>query len=252
MIIEYHRPQTLDEAISLIRRKTPRTLPLGGGTRLNRMSQGDLAVVDLQNLGLDQIQMTSVNLDIGGAVKLQTILNNSNIPDAFHKALVNEGGANFRNQATIAGEIVACDGRSAFITALLAMNTHLVWLPGEREVGLGDYLALRETWESGGLICKVVLPLNGTLSLEIVARSPNDQPILCVAVCRWKSGRTRVALGGIGKAPILTMDAPDVVGAEVAARNAYLYAEDEWASAEYRSQTASELVRRMIGAGIGG
>jgi putative selenate reductase FAD-binding subunit len=252
MITEYHRPQTLDEALLLLRRKTLKTLPLGGGTRLIRSKETDFAVVDLQNLSLDQIHWAGVNLEIGGTVKLQTLLNTADIPGALQRAIRNEGGANFRNQATIAGEIVACGGRSAFVTTLLAMDARLVWAPGGKEVGLGDFLALRATWESDGLISQVVLPLNGNVLLEIVARTPHDQPILCVAVCHWPSGHTRVALGGAGKTPILAMDGLDMTGAEQAARNAYLRANDEWASAEYRSQTASELVRQMIGLGTGG
>lgn len=252
MIIEYHRPKDMDEAISLLSRKTPKTVPLGGGTRLSRQTQGDVAVVDLQDLGLDQIHSVGANLVIGAAATLQNILNQSQIPVALRKALVNEGGLNFRNQATIGGEIVVCDGRSALAAGLLAMNAHITWLPGEKKVSLGDFFVLRDSWGSGRIIRTVELPLNGDLALEIVARSPLDRPILCVAVCRWPSGRTRVTLGGYGKAPIMVMDGPEPVGADQAARNAYIHAGDEWASAEYRSQIAGAVVRQMIDARVGG
>jgi CO/xanthine dehydrogenase FAD-binding subunit len=252
MIVEYSRPTHLDEAIGLLTRKTPKTFPLGGGTRLRNKNLGDIAVVDLQALGLDRIQASGVNLDIGATVKLQALLNHPKTPSALQKALVNLGGLNLRNQASVAGEIVSCDGRSALITGMLAMNAHLIWLPGEKKVSLGDYLALRGNWDGGALIGSVELPLNGTLSLEIAARTPLDQPILCVAICRWPSGRTRVALGGYGKSPILAMDGPEAGGAEMAVQNAYLHAEDKWASGEYRSRAAAALLRQMIGGKIGG
>jgi CO/xanthine dehydrogenase FAD-binding subunit len=252
MIIEYHRPKTLEESLSLLSRKAPRTFPLGGGTRLSRQTKGDVAVVDLQELGLDQVQISGANLIIGAATRLQNILAQAQIPAALQKALVNEGGLNYRNQATIAGVIVDCDGRSAFATAMLAMNAHLVWLPGEKKVDLGEYLSLRDSWESGGLIHSIELPMNGKLSLEIVARTPMDRPILCAAVCRWSSGRTRVVLGGYGKTPMMVMDGPEPVGADQAASSAYLHAGDEWASAEYRSQTAGAIVRQMIAEQVGG
>ena len=42
------------------------------------------------------------------------------------------------------------------------------------------------------------------------------------------------------------MDGPEPVGAAVAAREAYRFAEDDWASAAYRMDTAGKLVQRMI------
>lgn len=35
MILEYHRPKTIDEALALLERDNPRTVPLGGGTTLS-------------------------------------------------------------------------------------------------------------------------------------------------------------------------------------------------------------------------
>jgi len=35
MITEYHRPEALETALKLLRRKTPATRPLGGGTILS-------------------------------------------------------------------------------------------------------------------------------------------------------------------------------------------------------------------------
>jgi CO/xanthine dehydrogenase FAD-binding subunit len=132
------------------------------------------------------------------------------------------------------------------VTALLAMDARLVWLPGDREVSIGNYLPLRATWEPGGFIRTVDVQMNVRLQIETIARSPMDRAIVCVAVCRWPSGRTRTALGGFGKEPVLAFDGPDPTGADAAARNAYLHAEDAWASAGYRSEMAAALTRRII------
>ena len=53
MILEYHRPKTVKEALQLLNRSTPLTRPLAGGTVLNQPGQEAMAVVDLQSLGLD-------------------------------------------------------------------------------------------------------------------------------------------------------------------------------------------------------
>ena len=67
------------------------------------------------------------------------------------------------------------------------------------------------------LVTQVRLPLNARLAFESVARTPADLPILCVAVARWHSGRTRLAVGGFGAAPCLAMDGPEAGGIEIAA-----------------------------------
>ena len=246
MIIEYARPETVEETIRLLMRSEPKTIPLGGGTYLSQHSEGKVAVVDLQRLGWNQIIENSGTLEVGAMVTLQQLLESGMLPKAVVSALHHETGQNMRSQMTIAGSIVTSDGRSAFTTALLALNSRLRWIPEEGEVGLGDYLALRESWAGGLLIQSVLIPLNGILQMEWVARSPLDRPVLCVAVCRWPSGRTRVCLGGIGKSAILAMDGPEPAGADLAVRDAYLNASDAWASAEYRSTVGMEITRRLL------
>jgi CO/xanthine dehydrogenase FAD-binding subunit len=95
-------------------------------------------------------------------------------------------------------------------------------------------------------VTSLSVPLNARLAYESVARTPADLPIVCAAAAAWPSGRTRLALGGYGPAPRLAMDGPDAEGAEVAARNAYNEAMDEWASAEYRQEMAQVLARRCV------
>ncbi len=94
------------------------------------------------------------------------------------------------------------------------------------------------------LITSIVFPIKVKLAYESVARTPADQPIVCAAAVQWKSGRTRLALGGWGPAPILAMDGPEPAGMEAAGRSAYSHCEDEWASAEYRQEIAGVLAQR--------
>ena len=144
------------------------------------------------------------------------------------------------------GTVVAGSGRSSFLTGLLAMGAQMVWLPGEVEIPLGDYLTLRTAWNGGSLLQSIRIPTHVVLGIETVGRTPGDQPILCVAICRWPSGRTRVALGGYGQTPILALDGPEAIGSDLAVKNAYSHASDQWASADYRSSVAAELVRRLL------
>jgi CO/xanthine dehydrogenase FAD-binding subunit len=119
-------------------------------------------------------------------------------------------------------------------------------LPGNEQVGLGDFLPLRGDRLSGRLITRVNLPLNVRLAYEAVARTPADLPIVGAAVAIWPSGRTRVALCGYGSAPFLAFDGAEAQGAEIAASSAYSQAADEWASAGYRREMAGKLVERAL------
>ncbi len=246
MILEYHRPASLEEALRLLARNQPKTLPLGGGTYLSRKVMEDVAVVDLQALGLDFIQIHGSQLEIGAMARMTTIIQDNAIPAMLRSAVEAEYPLNLREMTSLGGAIASNDGRSALLTALLALDARLVWLPGENEVALGNYLPLRHAWNEGKLIRSVLIPANSRLAIESVARTPLDRPVMIAAICQWPSGRTRVSLGGFGQAPILAADGPDATGADLAARNAYLLAEDEWASAEYRSQMAYELVRKLL------
>ncbi len=144
---------------------------------------------------------------------------------------------------------MAADGRSPFVTAMLALGAQLTIFKKDadsQKVALGEFLPLRSDHLSGELITQVNMPVRVRLAYHYVARTPADLPIVCVAVCQWPSGRTRVALGGYGSTPILAMDGPGPAGAEIAARDAYCEAGDRWASADYRSEMAATLTIRGL------
>jgi putative selenate reductase FAD-binding subunit len=246
MISEYYRPKTLEETLELLSQKATPVYPMGGGTALNRPRKERMAVVDLQALDLGGIQREGNHILIGATTTLQQLYESTEIPEALRNAIHLEASLNLRNAATAAGTLVAADGRSPFATAMLGLDAHLVWLPGERETVLGDYLPLRGKQEFGKLIVRIVIPANARLSFENVARSPDDRPVVCAALARWPSGRTRLALGGYGSAPVMAMDGTEAGGVEMAARSAYAQAGDAWASAAYRQDTAGILARRCL------
>lgn len=250
MITTYHRPQTLEETLALLAQ--PNTLPLGGGTELSHTSES-IEVVDLQALGLDALSKSGNTLELGATLTLQALLESEHCPPALKSALKLEAPLNIRNSATVAGTLVAADGRSTFASVLLALDAKISvssQSQAEETLNIGDFLPLREQVR-GKLITKVTLPLNTKLAFEYVARTPSDKPIVCVAVAGWGSGRTRVAVGGYGKSPMLSMDgassADDLLpSAQTAVRNSFHEATDPWGSAEYRMDVAATLVKRAL------
>ena len=246
MITNYHRPQTLDEALTLLTQ--PDTIPLGGGTLLSHGTADPVQAVDLQLLGLDSLIKNGNNLELGATLTLQALLESEHCPAALKSALKLEAPLNIRNAATVAGTLIACDGRSTFASMLLAMDAKIEQAILDhskieyRVTNIGDFLPLR----SSNLITKIIMPLNIKLAFEYVARTPADTPIVCAALAQWNSGRTRLVLGGYGKSPMLAMDGTEADGAEAAARNTYHEATDQWASAEYRVDVAATLAKRCL------
>ena len=225
MIIEYHRPKTIEAALELLARPQPCTLPLGGGTVLNRPSSEAIAAIDLQALSLDGLRVSGNRLLIGATVTLASLGEQAGLPPALLKAIGLELTYNLRQVATVAGTLVSAGGRSGFAAAMLALDAELELRahpasghPEGARMRLGDLLPLRRERLRGRLITQVEIPLNVRLAYEYVARTPADLPILCVALAKWRSGRTRVVVGGFGSAPCLAMDGPTEDGAEIAAQ----------------------------------
>src|SRR6266542_604076 len=260
MITTYHRPKTLEEALTLLTQ--PNRIPLGGGTLLSRPTTDPVEVVDLQSLHLDSIKKTGNNLELGATVTLQQLLESDLCPEALKPALKLEAPLNIRNAATLAGTLVTCDGRSTFTTTLIALDAKLEIKsidkfqliemeteshPPKQDVdtlSIGEFLPLRMERVTGKLITSITIPLNTKLAFDYVSRTPADKPIVCASLAQWNSGRTRLVLGGYGKNPLVAMDGTEAEGIETAARNACHEATDEWASAEYRMDVAATLARR--------
>lgn len=248
MIIEYYRPETLEEALSLLSQPSPKAKPLGGGTVLNAPSAEDYAVVDLQALGWETIEQKGRDLRIGATATLQSLLDTGGIQPALAEAIRLQATYNLRQTGTVAGGLVSADGRSPFLSVMLALDAALVWQPGDVEQPLGEFLPMRGGDWPGKLISEVRINTQVQLAFEYIARSPADKPVMLAAAARWSSGRTRIVLGGYGKASLTILDGEANEGVLEGAEAAYLTAEDQWATAEYRSEMAKVLAARCLAA----
>lgn len=245
-ILEYQRPETVEDAVWLLSREHPKTIAILGGYPFQHQEGEAVAVVDLQALGFNTITEKGKSLDIGAMVPLQALMDVVSGLPGFVAAIHHEATYNRRHMTTVAGSLVNADGRSPFATAMLALDAQLVYLPGDQVEPVGTFFSLCDYTDPGRLISKVVIPSKVSLAYQYVARTPADLPIVCVSVVRWSSGRTRVTVGGYGKTPKLAMDGPSSLGAEIAAKDAYVEAEDVWASAVYRCEIAEILTKRCL------
>jgi len=244
MIIEYHRPEKMAEALDLLSRKSPITRPLGGGTLLSVANDEEYAVVDLQKLGLSKISKKGKSLSVGATTTLQSLLQFDFLTPALAQALKLEATRTFSQSATVAGARVSADGRSHFARAALAMDPQLILEPDQQKISYGEILPLRSEKLAGKLILEIIFPVNVGLSYQYVARTPADLPIISIALARWSTGRTRLVIGGFGMAPHLALDGKDESGLQEALDNTLLGASDQWASEEYRAEAGSALLKR--------
>lgn len=250
MIKEYHRPQTIDDALALLSRPNVRSVLAGGGTTLHRLDGETVEIIDLQALNLNQIEQQGNWVTLGATLPLQKVSEIETLPSALRIAAKHETSFNLRQAGTIAGTLVASDGCSPFSASMLALDVQLTLISAtERTSGniaLGEFLPLRDAIVKHHLITQITIPGNVHLDLEMVGRTPADWPLCGVAFARWPSGRTRVTLMGFGELPILALDGPESGGAIEAVQFAFSTAGDEWATAEYRQAVAKIQVERIL------
>lgn len=268
---EYHRPDTIDEAVSLLRRGNPTTVALAGGTALVGSGRRDVeSVVDLCNLSLSFVRVQGATLYIGATTKLQQLVDTPDL-HTFASGILAEtaqmsAGRNLRNAATVGGVLASASGDHPLLTALLAVDARLdVYAPESRQIPLVSFLAYRDRLlADGALITWISLPLLiGPLgaAYEAVGRTPRDRPIVC-AVARMElaegiGANVRLALGGVGAVPVRASGAEQVLErkllsderVEAAADAAALGltpSSDFRGSAAYRQEMARVLSRRTL------
>lgn len=247
MIVEYHRPNTIEEALYLLSRKERNTVPLGGGTILSRHSSVDCAVVDLQSLGLNQIEQRGESAQVGATVTLQQLADASYFAAALIQATEREGSYNHRQMATLGGTLVAGDGRSPLLTALFALDAELRWLPGEDWVRLGEWLPRREDWKHG-FIDQVRFPVNVRLGYDQIGRSPADIAIISVAAAKWSSGRIRIVVAGDMPLPVLVVDGTEQEGIGAVAQIAHSQFRNQKYPKNYLETATTVLIHRLLSA----
>lgn len=195
MIIEYHRPQNLNDALTLLARKTPITKPLAGGTVLSQKHKEQYAVVDLQALELGKITSSAKKISIGTMATLQEIVENPKIPQELRDIVQLESSRNLRNMGTLGGCIVTGDGRSMVNAALLCLNAALIIEPGSKKILFQDWIHRKKEIMKGSLITTVAIdPM--PLKFACIRKAPKDIPMLGVFMRKSRNDILRIVING--------------------------------------------------------
>ncbi len=259
----YYRPDNLDEALKHL--SQPDTAALAGGTELLAQEGGVslAAVVDLQELGLDQISFEDNHLRVGAMVTLDGLdrflageLGTAAATPLLQKAIHQAGPNTYRNAATLGGVCASRLPDSELLAALLVLETDLGYrAPAINLISLDEYLQADE--QPRGLITEIVIPwVNGQGASSRVARTPKDYPIVSITTWKPAAETPRLAASGLGLRPLrLTAaesellgerDETSIAAAADAARDANVHPGDFRGDAGYRAEMAAVLTRRVL------
>ena len=262
---EIYKPTSLTDALQLLQQ--PGTVALAGGTALNADDRRDVtAVVDLSALDLSYIRESNGTIAIGAASKLADLsespilraMANGVVAQAAHRSTASV----LRNQASIAGTLIS-EPNGVLSVALLALDAQVTIVRKEsRTVSLADFLAMREHLLMMALVTEITLPMmNPRASLQTVARTPSDKPIVSVGVSTQIINsvvrNARIALGGVGEIAIRASTAEKTLEGQslddaLIEKAASIAAErlspmgDFRGTAEYRKEMAIVLTRRAV------
>jgi carbon-monoxide dehydrogenase medium subunit len=260
----YHRPKNLAEALQLLAQ--PDSVALAGGTKLLASEEGLQVdnVIDLQALGLNQIEAARDNLHAGATCTLKEFADtlareyaDEPLSTLLQQAVKREGPNTYRNAATLGGTVASRLPDSELLAALLVVDARLVFArsPDPQEESLNVYLKAEDPLNE--LISGVQIPWTGGRgAAERVARTPADYPIVSIVAWQPAGEAFRLAATGISSLPIRLFSAEefltedlneDVINA--AARMAKESADhpgDFRGDAAYRAQMAEVLTRRAL------
>lgn len=183
MIVEYLRPHSIEEALLLLSRSSPLTVPLGGGVSLSRKGEESnaVAVVDLQELGLNTIEKTEGTLKMGATATLQEMVENPALPQALRDAVRLEMNFNLRQMATIGGLAACADGLSPTAVVLVGLAASLKLEPGGEMMALEDYMAKINGVRK--LITEIHVTRDPNCQFLSIGRTRYDTPLACAVRC---------------------------------------------------------------------
>ncbi|MDX1688261.1 MAG: FAD binding domain-containing protein [Candidatus Promineifilaceae bacterium] len=239
---KYHRPESVESALELLGRSGVRTALVAGGTYLTpRLDEDVEEVVDLQAVGLDQIEHDDERMTVGAMVTIQAIVDDEEAPELLREMARREGPNTFRNQGTVGGAIARADSENEFLAALLVFEADVTvqTADGERQMALDDFLEDAKDARENGIVTAVSLAKEGKTADARVARTPADTPIVAAVGRRDGAGNVRLALCGVAERPIV-VDPEEIEDVDPPA--------DFRGSAEYRRQMAGVLGRRVVAA----
>ena len=272
---EYAAPETLAEALALLREHGAEAKVLAGGQSLVPLLNYRLArprlVVDINGLPLAGVRVDNGSLQLGALTRHHEL---EELPEIARSApLLPEvarliGNVRVRSLGTVGGSLAHADPAAELPMAVVALDARLTLASasGSRTVPARDFFTgyLSTALAPDELLTAIEVPVTLGMgwAVEEFARRAGDFAVVAVAagVSLDRRGRVddaRLALGGVADRPVRATAAEDVLrgqepSAERLARAAEVVRErldpqsDAFASGAYRRLLAGVLTRRAL------
>lgn len=272
----YHRPASLDEALTLLAQFGPQSRLLSGGQSLGPMLNLRLArpehVIDLNDLTeFAYVRESQGAVEIGGLTRHFQLADSAYLLD--HCPLLPEvartiGHYAIRSRGTLGGSLANADPVAQLALAAVALDARilLVRQGSRREVAAKDFFqaAMTTAIEPQELLLSVSFPKSkpGEVSaFRMFNRRHGDFALVAVAttlvVKNGKVERFRVALSGISAVPIvmdevtipfqgITPDAEWATAVALAITERLQPDEDERVTSQYRRELAHSVLRSAL------
>jgi carbon-monoxide dehydrogenase medium subunit len=275
---EVYEPNTIDEAVNILKDKKEGFAVIAGGTDLIiKLREGviqPLYLLDIMKLPLGYIKGSrSRGFQIGATTTAREIgssrLLKKELP-LLVDAAVHLGGPQTMELATMGGNLCNASPCANFTNVLVALEARVKIrsATGEREVVVKDFCRGPGITEikSTEIVTEVLIPAiqddYGTSYIKHSLRKEMDIAVVGAAVLVVPEGdevkKIRIALGSVGATTVLAENAQNIVegkkfsdhfvesAAQAAAQKDASYIDDVRASAAYRKRITSVIVRRAI------
>ncbi|MFW2381858.1 MAG: FAD binding domain-containing protein [Acidimicrobiales bacterium] len=227
----YHRPATVEEALNLL---DGTRVVLAGGTTIRHDGGGPpVEVVDLQNLGLDTVNLDGDRIELGAMVTLQSLVDDDRVPELIRTTARAELPSTLRTLATVGGTIATGGGESVFLAALLVHDVLVHFADGTSK---DLRTVLRDGVGASQLIVGINATTGGTSAMAGTGRTPADIPIVA-AVGREANDHLHIAVCGVAATPLL-VDPVELDQLDPPA--------DFRGSSDYRRHLAKVLTARVV------
>lgn len=256
-ISNYVKAKTLEEAYELNQAKSSRVM---GGMMWMRLGNARVkTVIDLSDLGLDQIEETNHVFRIGAMCTLRQLEQCEELKelygDGIAEAVRHIVGVQFRNQATVGGSIFGRFGFSDVLTALLALDT-FVELYNGGTIRLSEFVKRKP--DKDILLSIIIRKSKRKFRYESIRQTKTDFPVIACAVVTGIVNGQESWYFSVGARPMkaaliekqweIPKDASEemIAGYAKQAASEFCYGTNMRGSAEYRQHLAEVLIRREI------
>ena len=276
---KYFRPQTVEEAIELLKEYEGNCKILAGGTDVViKLRMGALvtdAIIDISDIEeLKKVEIGSDSAVLGAAKDLRSLSMNKELADSQWE-IVGEGAGHvsstqIRNYATLGGNVCNASPSADTIPGLMISDAviNVIGPDGKRDIKIEEFFTGpgRTVLKPDEIVLSFTLPSQGdrceAAYHKHAIRGDTDISIVCVGV-RIQLGaedtvtKARIALGAVAPTPIrayeveeylvgkkLTEDVIEEAGKMAAAMVKPI--SDQRASKEYRTEMIYVNVKHMI------